>query len=135
MENLLLALPFLAHILIGFYFTFFGFWNIYHWVPMTEIMIQRSLPCPFFLLSFIIAWQIITGVMLMFGILVKLTALVLIPFILIFVFILHPFWKFKGEIRKQHMALFITNLTMCLGALVLLLNTISPITHLEGLFN
>jgi len=39
------------------------------------------------------------------------------------VFILHPFWKFKGEIKKQHMALFITNLTLGLGALVLLLNT------------
>lgn len=115
METLPLSL---AHILIGFYFTFFGFWNIYHWVPMTEVMIQRKLPCPFFLLSLIIAFQIIAGVMLMFGIFVKLTALLLIPFVFAIVFILHPFWKFKGEIRKQHMALFITNLTMCLGALL-----------------
>lgn len=135
MENLLFALPVLAHILIGFYFTFFGFWNIYHWAPMTEVMIHRSLPCPFFLLSSIIAWQIITGVMLMFGIFVKLTALLLIPFVFAFVFILHPFWKFKGEIRKQHMALFITNLTMCLGALVLLLNSVSPLTNLKNLLS
>ena len=121
MENSALALPILAHFLIGFYFTFFGFWNMYHWVPMTEVMIQRRLPCPFFLLSFIIAWQIIAGVMLMFGILIKLAALTLIPFVFFMVFILHPFWKFKGEIKKQHMALFITNLTLGLGALVLLL--------------
>ncbi|MCD6040229.1 MAG: hypothetical protein K0S27_1629 [Gammaproteobacteria bacterium] len=133
MGNLLLSLPLLAHILIGFYFTFFGFWNIYHWISITEVMIQRHLPCPFFLLSFLIAFQIITGVMLMFGILIKLTALALIPFVLIFVFILHPFWKFKGEVRKQHMALFVTNLTMCLGALILLVNTISPITQWRSL--
>jgi len=123
MENLALTLPILAHLFIGFYFTFFGFWNMYHWVPMTEVMIQRRLPCPFFLLSAIITWQIIAGVMLMFGILPKLAALTLIPFVFFMVFILHPFWKFKGEIKKQHMALFITNLTLGLGALVLLLNT------------
>ncbi len=124
METLAITLSHLAHFLIGFYFTFFGIWNIYHWVPMTETMIQRWLPRPFFLLSLIIAWQIIAGVMLIFGILIKLAALTLIPFVFIMVFVLHPFWKFKGEIRKQHMALFITHLTICPGALVLLLNSV-----------
>jgi putative oxidoreductase len=114
-------LPILAHILIGCYFIFFGFWNLYHWVPMTQTMIQHKLPSPFFLLSFMIGFQIIAGVMLIFGILIKLTALLLIPFLFALVFLLHPFWKFKGELRKQHMALFTTNLTMCLGALLLLL--------------
>ncbi len=121
METLLLSLLTLAHILIGFYFAFFGFWNMYHWASMTQVMIERHLPCPLFLLSFIIAWQIIVGVMLMFGILVKLIALLLIPFIFFIVFILHPFWKFRAALRKQHMALFVTNLTICLGAVVLLL--------------
>jgi putative oxidoreductase len=124
MANLAIIFPQLAHFLIGFYFTFFGVWNIYHWIPMTETMMQRGLPRPFFLLSLIIVWQIIAGVMLIFGILIKFAALTLIPFVFMMVFILHPFWKFKGEIRKQHMALFITNLTICPGALVLLLNSV-----------
>lgn len=111
----------IAHTLIGSYFIFFGFWNMYHWVTMTETMIEHKLRCPFLLLSFIIGFQVIMGFMLLFGILVKLTALTLIPFIIVIMMLLHPYWKFKGELRKQHMALFVTNLTMCLGAMFLLL--------------
>lgn len=87
---------------------------------MIEVMIQRNIPSPLMVLSIAIGWQIICGVMIMFGILVKLAALLLIPFVLIIVFLLHPFWNFEGELRKQHMALFITNFTMSLGALILL---------------
>lgn len=111
----------LAHILIGFYFIFFGIWNIYHWSPMIEIMIKKNIPSPFFLLSLAITWQIIMGMMIMFGILVKIAALLLIPFVFLIVYILHPFWDFTGELRKQHMALFITNFTVTLGALLLLI--------------
>ena len=121
MESVVHMFPSLPAILIGFYFVFFGFWNLYHWVPMTETMVDHELPLPFLLLSFIIGFQIITGCMLMFGVLTKLVALMLIPFLFVIVLLLHPFWKFKGELRKQHMALFVTNLTMCLGALLLLI--------------
>jgi uncharacterized membrane protein YphA (DoxX/SURF4 family) len=121
MDNAQHITSFIGHILIGSYFVFFGFWNMYHWVPMTETMIKHKFACPLLLLSFIIGFQIIMGVMLIFGILVKLTALTLIPFIFAIVMLLHPFWKYKSELRKQHMALFVTNLTMCLGAMFLML--------------
>jgi putative oxidoreductase len=111
-------LPAIGQVLIGFYYVFFGFWNIYHWSPMTQVMLQRKLPAPLFLLSLVIGLQIIAGVMIMFSIFVKATALLLIPFTLVVVFLLHPFWNFTGELRKQHMALWVTNLTMCLGALL-----------------
>lgn len=89
---------------------------------MIEIMVQKNIPSPIFLLSIAIGWQIICGVMIMFGILVKIAALLLIPFTLLIVFMLHPFWNFRDDLRKQHMALFITNFTMTLGALILLLS-------------
>ena len=112
----------IAHTLIGFYFIFFGLWNIYHWTPMIQVMLGKKIPSPIFILSIAIVYQVITGIMIMFGILVKLAAILLIPFTIIIVFLLHPFWDFKGELRKQHMALFITNVTITLGALLLLLN-------------
>lgn len=111
----------LSHFLIGFYFIFFGLWNIYHWKPMIEVMIKKNIPSPLFLLSIAIGWQIICGFMIMTGLLVKIAALLLIPFIFLIIFILHPFWDFHGELRKQHMALLITNFTMSLGALLLLI--------------
>src|SRR5690242_20681697 len=120
MDSLHPTLLLISHFLIGFYFTFFGFWNIYHWKPMTEVMLERHIMSPIMLLSIAIGWQIICGVMIMFGILVKLAAILLIPFTICIVFLLHPFWHYHGELRKQHMALFITNLTMSIGALILL---------------
>jgi putative oxidoreductase len=122
MDSMHLTLLVVSHFFIGFYFAFFGLWNIYHWKPMIEVMLKKNIPSPLFLLSIAIGWQIICGVMIMFGILVKLSALLLIPFIFIIVFLLHPFWEFTGELRKQHMALFITNFSMSLGALILLLS-------------
>jgi uncharacterized membrane protein YphA (DoxX/SURF4 family) len=112
----------LAHFLIGFYFTFFGFWNIYHWAPISEVLLKRKIPSPLFILSIAIAWQIIFGIMIICNVLVSIAALLLIPFTIFIVFILHPFWTFTGELKKQHMALFITNLTISLGALLLLLS-------------
>src|SRR5437879_6601982 len=112
MDSLHSILLFISHFLIGFYFTFFGLWNIYHWKPITEVMLQKKLPSPLLLLSIAIGWQIICGIMIMFGFLVKLAALLLIPFTLLIVFLLHSFWDFNGELRKQHMALVIMNFTM-----------------------
>lgn len=113
-------LQLLAHYLIGFYFIFFGFWNIYHWTSITEVMIKRNLPSPFFLLSIAIGLQVIAGFMILSNTGVTLASTVLILFTLFIVFILHPFWYFTGELRKQHMASFVTNLTVTLGALILL---------------
>lgn len=121
MNTLHFILLVISHILIGFYFTFFGVWNIYHWKPITEVMLQRKIPSPLLLLSIAIGWQIICGVMIMFGILIKLAAFLLIPFTVLIILMLHSYWNYRGELRKQHMALFITNFTMSLGALMLLL--------------
>ncbi len=124
MENFL---QLLAHYLIGFYFIFFGFWNIYHWTPITEVMIKRNLPSPFFLLSIAIGIQIIAGFMIMSNTWIMLASIVLIFFTFFIVFLLHPFWHFTGELRKQHMALFVTNLTVTLGALLLLTTASKPL--------
>ena len=43
MYNFFSALLLLSHSLIGFYFIFFGFWNIYHWSPMIQVMLNRKL--------------------------------------------------------------------------------------------
>ncbi len=117
------TLLYISHFLIGFYFIFFAVWNIYHWEPMIEVMLHKKIPSPLFILSIAIGWQMICGIMIMFGFLIKFAALLLIPFTVLIIFMLHSYWDFKGELRKQHMALFITNFTMSLGALILLLSS------------
>ena len=133
MENLLLALPNAGRILVGFYFAFFGFWNIYHWRPSINILIQKNFPLPLMVLPIGIFWQIAAGTMIMFGNYVKLASLSLIIFTVLGCCIFHDFWNMKGEARKTNMTFFITNFTLCIGALVLLLNNLAPITTLSDL--
>lgn len=111
-----------AHLLIGFYFAFFGFWNIYHWRPLLMTLNERNIPMPQLVLSIGIAVQVVAGGMIMFVNYVKPATLVLLPFTIIAVYIFHPFWKFKGEDRKLNFTLFFTNITVTLGALLHLLS-------------
>ena len=121
METLDTISTYLGHGLVGFYFTFFGLWNIFHWKSIIDVITRKKLPSPILLLSIAIGWQVICGVMIMFGIATKAAAIALIPFVLFTIFLLHPFWKFSGTIKKQHMALFVTNCTMVMGAIILLI--------------
>ena len=118
-------LPMLAHLLIGFYFVFFAFWNIYHWSPLLSALSEDNLPHPYLLLPIGIGWQFIAGLMIILGIWVKLAALSLIPFILIGVFICHPFWKHKGNLYALNLTIFMANTTMGIGALLLLIYPVS----------
>ena len=120
-------LPILGRIMVGFYFAFFGFWNIYHWTPLLWIMTKKDIPHPYLFLSFGIMWQIIMGCMIIIGLYTKLAALLLIPFTLLSVFIFHTFWDKQHELRKLNMSLFVTNLTVTLGALLLLIGPIDQL--------
>jgi putative oxidoreductase len=121
MQHWFPLLPTIGQALIGFYFAFFGFWNIYHWTPLLQTMIQKNIPHAFFLLSIGIMWQIVTGTMIMFGIYVKVAALLLIPFTIISICIFHSFWTQTGEHKRLNLNIFIANLTVTLGALLHLL--------------
>src|SRR5205814_1975669 len=98
-----------------------------------ETITQRGIPHPWLVLSVGIAWQTIAGLFIIFGIFVKLAALSLIVFTIIAVFIGHAFWRYHGEARMLHMGMFITQFTATLGALILLLNTITPATQIIDL--
>lgn len=124
-------LPHLARDLIGFYFIFFGVWNIYHWYSIMETMSEKGIPHPYLVLPFGILWQTVAGIMIMGGLFVKLAAFSLIPFTLISIFLFHPFWQFRGEHRILHFTIFWINLTVTIGALILLM---SPLNQYSDLF-
>lgn len=115
-------IPVVAQILIGFYFTFFGVWNLYHWQPIFLTMNENNVPHPWLLLPLGIVWQIAAGVMIMSNIYIKVAALSLIPFILMGAFVFHPFWKYKGYLRALNFIIFAANFTVILAALLLLIS-------------
>ncbi len=54
----------LSHFLIGFYFVFFGFWNIYHWRPIIKKMIEKNIPSSMMILAASIFCQTLLGSLL-----------------------------------------------------------------------
>lgn len=110
----------IAHSLIGLYFIYFGIWNIYAWAPTIEVMVEKNIPYPFFILSIGIAWQVIAGGMIFFGFLIPVAAIALIPFTIISAFMFHPYWKYRGKLHIESLAVFVANMTITLGVLILL---------------
>jgi len=111
----------LGRILIGFLFFFFGIWNTLHRKPILEFMQQKKIPLAFPFLILGLAWETLFGFYIIIGLWVQFSALMLIPFTIVSVFIFHAFWNFDGQVRSLNMTLFIANLTVTLGALLLLL--------------
>lgn len=128
MDALFYYLPTLGHILIGLYFVYFGVWNIYHWRPTIDVMLEDHIPSPVFFLSIGLSCQIILGVMIMCNIHIKIAALLLIILTVFSVFMFHPFWKFKGDRKKHHLSQFVDNVTIIIGTLILLINNVAPIS-------
>src|SRR5438309_10393538 len=95
----------IARFLVGFFFIFFGFWNVYHWSPLVKILSEKNIPWPFIVLATGILWQTIFGFMIILHFYSQLAALLLIPFTIAAVFIFHPFWKFKGELFALNFSL------------------------------
>lgn len=120
MSGLTVGLFILSHVLIGGYFAFLGCWNIYHWAPILKVMSDRGIPHPYFALSIGIGIQTITGFMIAFGTFVPIASLILIPSTILAMWLFHPFWHFKGETRALNFAIFMANMTVTLGALILL---------------
>ena len=110
-----------GHFLIGFYYVFFGFSNIYHWDGISAGLKQKKFPFPHAMLAFGIAWEILFGTMIIFNILVPFAALMLIPFTLVVINVFHPFWMFKDDLWRLNFTIFITNCTVVLGGLIFLL--------------
>lgn len=132
--NLLNILPIIGKCFIGFFFVASGLWNIYHWRPSLRVMIDKNIPLPFVFLPLGIFWKICAGAMIIFGSYTKLAALSLIIFTVITISIFHDFWNHQGELRRLNLLLFLANLTISVGALLLLLNNITPLSTFADLF-
>ena len=120
MDTLAWIAPLTARTLIGFYFVFFGLWNIYHWTPIIKIMIEDKIPLPLLTLQIGIFCQIVAGAMIMANLFTQIAAILLMPFTVLAVFMFHPFWRHRGETLKLNFSIFMANITVTLGALLLL---------------
>lgn len=108
-----------GRILIGFYFFFFTFWNFYHRKAAISAI---PLPLPHVIFTMGLFIQFVTGMCIMIGIFTAPSALILVVFDVVATFIFHRFWIMEeGPVRTLNTIIFIGNLTVTLGALLLVI--------------
>tara|TARA_Y100000588_G_scaffold392043_2_gene502581 strand:+ start:856 stop:1251 length:396 start_codon:yes stop_codon:yes gene_type:complete len=123
LDLVLTWLPFIGRLLIGLFFLFFGFWNIFHWQATISVMSQRHIPLPSFVLIIGILLQMLCAIFIILGIYLKLSALALILFTLVAVHIFHCFWHMDGMARQLNFVIYITHMTSTIGGLMLLIHS------------
>lgn len=130
MQLLLAYLPNLARMIVGFYFAFYGFWNIYHWTPIITAMNRDKIPHPYLILPVGILWQFIFGFMIMIDVYAKLAAALLIPFVLLAIIVFHPFWRYQGDLKTLNFASFCSNGLLGIASLLFI---IGPLPNFSAL--
>ena len=112
----------LARCLIAAFFMIFGVLNFQSRQSIIEVMRKKHIPFAAFVFYFGVMYQLILGVAIMINMYTSFAALGLLIFDVIAIFIFHPFWKMTGEIRRLNQIIFISNSTIVIGALLLLVD-------------
>ena len=111
-----------GRILIGLYFFSFFFWNYYHRVPAIEGMRASHVPFAPVIFGFGICFQLVIGLLVVFAQFTEICAALLVIYVICATFIFHRFWTMEeGAPRTLNTIIFIGNLTVTLGGLLLLI--------------
>ena len=123
-----------AKMLIGFFFVYYGISNYLQRKNIIDMMIQKKIPCASCLFYLGIFTQTICGTLIMMNQELALAAIILIIFDIVAVFTFHRFWTFEGELRRLNQIIFISNLSIVIGALILVSDS-NPLLFLIGLIS
>ncbi len=116
-DNLLILV---ARIFIGAFFLWAGATQAIHWKGSTENMQLKKMPTS--LLPAAILMQIIGGLSVLLGFEARIGALLLIVFVIPAAIKMHDFWNLQGEDRITQKTMFMKDVAV-LGGLLLLLVT------------
>jgi putative oxidoreductase len=129
-----LELNLLAKMLIGFFFVYYGFSNCLQRKSIIDIMRQKKIPCASWVFYLGVITQTICGMLIMLNQFLDISASILIIFDIAAVFIFHRFWTFEGEIRRLNQIIFVSNLSVVIGALILVADS-NPLLFIIGLIS
>lgn len=108
--------------LIALFFMIFGVLNFRSRQSIITAMYEKNIPFARFMFYFGVIFQLLLGAAIMIDMYTSFAAIGLIIFDIVAIFIFHPFWKMTGELRRLNQIIFITNSTIVIGALLLLID-------------
>jgi putative oxidoreductase len=118
MEKIERFVPLLGRILLSLIFVMSGLSKIGGWEQTSGYMASKGMPMvPIFLLGAIV-FEVLGGLTVLLGFKAKLGATALIIFLIPTTFIFHNFWTLEGMERQMQMAMFMKNLSIMGGLLL-----------------
>jgi len=85
-------------------------------------MSKKSVPFASLVFYLGILTQTLCGLLIILNTMVLFAAIILIIFDIVAVLLFHQFWTLEGELRRLNLIIFITNLTVVLGTLLILID-------------
>lgn len=117
MSTKLLMIP--GRALLGIYFLLPGIMKFTAWDAHIESMVATGIAAPAPLLAIAAIAEILAGLMLIFGIHVRLAALGCALLVIVINLMMHDFWNFTGGQQAHEIQNFVKNLGIFAGLLVL----------------
>lgn len=112
----------LGRILIGFYFCFFFFWNYHYRQFSIDVLRASHIPFAPLMFGIGICLELVAGLLVIFNLYLGVAAALLVVFVLFATFVFHRFWRLEsGPVRTLNTIIFIGNVTVTLGGLLLLI--------------
>ena len=112
----------ISRFLIAFFFLVFGVLNVLSRQSIISAMHEKKIPFAPFVFYSGVFYQVFFSIAILCNFYTSVSALALILFDVIAIFIFHPFWTMQGELRRLNQIIFITNSTIVIGALLSLIN-------------
>ena len=110
----------LGRALLGTYFLLPGIMKIVQYGGTLELMLKQGVPFAELLLPVTIALQVGLGLLLIFGKVVRISALLLFGLTILINLYIHNFWTLQGDPSYAHeLQNFVKNLGIAAGLLVL----------------
>jgi putative oxidoreductase len=110
--------PLLGRILLALIFLISGLGKIFDWQGTAGYMASKGMPLiPFFLLGAIVL-ELVGGLAVLLGFKARIGALLLIVFLIPATLIFHNFWTLTGMERQIQMIMFLKNLAIMGGLLL-----------------
>jgi len=112
--------PLIGRIFLAMIFLMSGFNKITGWEGTSGYMSSKGMPLVSMFLFGAIVFELLGGLSVLLGFRARLGAFVLIIFLIPATLIFHDFWAFEGMIRQTQMIMFMKNLTIIGGLLMVI---------------
>lgn len=118
-ESMKNTLALIGRVLLSLIFVLSGFTKITGWSDTAAYMASKGMTAVPFFLSMAILLELGAGLMVMLGYRARLGALGLIIFVIPTTLIFHNFWALQGSEQQLQMIMFLKNLAMLGGLLII----------------